>query len=303
MTKQGKFYMAFGKPGESVENTVYKKFIGVGVVSVLTVNPTKEELEKIYGSPLERDPEYLTDKDGVKGVRLDFIVSTDEEKHPGVNYVGKYSIFLENKPRMNADGTKVQVIDKYGETAWVTKEEAQKGIYDTEKFKRFSAPYKPALVGEEQLIQFLKTHLCITDSCKWENKTWVKKTGQELVDAEASLEKLQDIFTGNVKEIQGLISSVPENRTKLIFGIRTTDENKEYQTFYPRAFKLGMNDFNKVDAEIKTAKDAGRFPNTEFAIAPLKEYIVSKTEFTAPSTTAPTGGSEDAGIPKVDWFQ
>ena len=44
-----KLFMAFGKGTESKEGNVVKKYIGVAPVYVLAVNPTKAELEKLYG--------------------------------------------------------------------------------------------------------------------------------------------------------------------------------------------------------------------------------------------------------------
>ena len=40
----------------------FKKFVGVASFRVLGVNPTKEELEKFFGRTMEKEPEYLKDK-------------------------------------------------------------------------------------------------------------------------------------------------------------------------------------------------------------------------------------------------
>ena len=42
-------FMAVAAGRESTEGSAVKRYIGVAPVFVLTVNPSKEELEKIYG--------------------------------------------------------------------------------------------------------------------------------------------------------------------------------------------------------------------------------------------------------------
>ena len=86
--KTNKLFMAFAKGNESVEAAPISRYIGVAPVFVLAVNPTKEELEKLYDTELEKAPEYISETEvGLEGnkykvpqVRLDFIVRTDAEK-------------------------------------------------------------------------------------------------------------------------------------------------------------------------------------------------------------------------------
>ena len=59
MEKTNFVFMAFAKGAESKEGNAVKRYIGVGSVFVLSVNPNKAELEKLYNTQLENDPEYL----------------------------------------------------------------------------------------------------------------------------------------------------------------------------------------------------------------------------------------------------
>ena len=59
--KVGYAFMAFAKGTESKEGNAVKRYIGVAPVFVLTVNPNKAELEKLYNTQLENDPEYLSE--------------------------------------------------------------------------------------------------------------------------------------------------------------------------------------------------------------------------------------------------
>ena len=129
MTKKtNKLLMAFASGSESTEELSFKRYIGIAPVSVLAVNPTKSELEAIYGRTLEKDVEYITDveRDGVKTkqVRIDFIIATDPIKS-GIELKTKMSFFVRGDFNYNKDASKVQVIDKFGRTAWVTVEQAK----------------------------------------------------------------------------------------------------------------------------------------------------------------------------------
>ena len=118
--KTNYMFMAFAKGKESVEAAPVKRYIGVAPVTVLAVNPTKAELEKIYGITLENTPEYLSTVEvngkKVKQVRLDFIVKTVAEKCNEIDFISKVSFFINDSVRYNKDNTKIQVINKYGET-------------------------------------------------------------------------------------------------------------------------------------------------------------------------------------------
>ena len=111
--------MAFGKAQESKEAAEIKRCTGVGGVFGVGVNPNKSELEKLYDRELDKDPEYVTEKDGVVSARIDFIVRTDTAAkcNNGIELLTKVSMFIRKEYRFNKDKTKVQVIDKYGRTA------------------------------------------------------------------------------------------------------------------------------------------------------------------------------------------
>ena len=86
--KLNKVFMAFATGKESTEGSSVKRYIGVGSVQVIGINPTKEDLSKFYsGAVIENEPEYLGtaevgpegNKKKVNQVRLDFIIKTDSE--------------------------------------------------------------------------------------------------------------------------------------------------------------------------------------------------------------------------------
>lgn len=83
-TKVMKTFMAISKGKESTEGGMFKRFIGVGSCYVKAINPTKEEMEKLYNITLEKAPEYVGEVEDretgakIPNVRLNFVVQPDQ---------------------------------------------------------------------------------------------------------------------------------------------------------------------------------------------------------------------------------
>lgn len=285
--------MAFSK-GKETTDVVIKRYIGVAPVKVLAVNPTKAEMEKIYGTDIENDPVYVGKVDingqSYNNVRLDFVVATDEEK-TGVSMTTKVAIFVREQYRYNRDMSKVQVIDKYGRTAWVTKEQAQNHeipVYANGQPANIDKDYRPCYVGEEDLTNFIKAYLNIPNVMKYVNGTWVLVDNPQ--DCEARLDNIKDYFRGDFRELKDIMALQPNNKVKVLFGVRTNDEGRQYQAVYTNMFlKNGVTDYSKLDADLQERKAAGAYPTTEFKVCEFKEYNVEATDFgeVAPMPTAP----------------
>ena len=300
MKKTNFAFMAFASGKESTEGSAVKRYVGVAPVYVLAVNPNKAELEKLYNTQLENDPEYLSEvevgeeKRKVANVRLDFIVKTDAEKCGGIEFITKIPFFIRKEYRINRDGSKVQVIDKYGRTAWVTKEQCQ--AHEIPVYKNGPAnidkDYRPAFHGEEELTNFIKAYLNIPNVMKYVNNTWVMVDKPE--DCEARLESIAEYFKGNFKELRDVIALQPNNKVKALFGVRSTDDNKQYQAVYNQMFlKNNINDYSKLDADLQERKAAGAYSNTEFEVCELKEYNVESTDLS-------NSGSNDMPFPSAE---
>lgn len=293
-------FMAFAAGKESTDGGVVKRYIGVAPVFVLGVNPSKKELEAIYGTEISADPEYLSvsELDGkeVKSARLDFIVQTDEEKC-GVNMKSKVSFFLRQAYRYNKDKSKVQVIDKYGRTAWVTVEQAKN--HEIPMYSNGPAnldkDYRPCFIGEEELTKFLKAYLGIPEVMKYVNNTWVLVDNPQ--DCEARLENIDTYFKGDFTELRNIISLQAKNRVKVLFGVKTTDDNKQYQAVYTQMFvKNAVTDYSKLDKDLQDRKSNGAYPTTEFEVCNIKEYVVKPTTFAEP-VDFPAVDEDPLGIP------
>lgn len=300
MKKNNVVFMAFASGSESKEN-VRKLYIGVAPVFVLAVNPNKKELEALYGTELEEAPNYLGesevgpegDKKKVPQVRIDFFVKTDVEKC-GVETMTKVSFFLNKAYKYNRDNTKVMVINKYGETTWLPIECVKDGAAVPENMKWYdTSDMRPAFIGEAELTDFIKKYLNIP------NKSFTTKSGEtkfisNLADAEARLDNIDKYFKGDFTELQSVIKLQPKNKVKVMFGVKTTDDNKQYQAVYTQMFlKNAVNDYSKLDKDFKERQANGSYSNTEFSVEPIHEYVVESTNFnndplgvsSAPSTS------------------
>ena len=305
-------FMAFGKAQVSKEATEIKRYTGVGSVFVVGVNPNKAELEKLYDRELDKDPEYLTEKNGVTSARIDFIIKTDPTAKcsNGIELLTKFSMFIRNEYRFNKDKTKVQVIDKYGRTAWVTKEQAK--AHEIPVYKNGPAnidkDYRPAYVGEEDITNFLKLFLGISNVEKWvKNEATGRREVVGLVDnpqdCECRLENIEDYFNGKFNEIKGAINLMPNNKIKVLFGVRTTDEGKQYQDVYTRKFLSNtVSVYDKLAEDVQTNKDNGAYPNTEFVVADLQEYTVQATNFNNTNNNNGDMPFDEETSASTDWF-
>ena len=297
MSRTNKLFMAFSSGTKSAEEGVssLKRGIGVASVSILGVNPNKAQLESFYNTTIENEPNYLgeVEVDGkkVKTARLDFIVKVAEGKYKNADgsditsLVNRITFFIRNEYRFNRDKTKVQIIDKYGRTAWATVEEAKNHEIPTVangNKARIDSGYRPAYVGAEELTNFFKAYLCIPSVEKWNNSQVVGLIDNP-TEAEARLENIQNYFNGNISEISSVVAKQPENKVKALFGIKTTSDNKKYQDVFTKMFlKNGTTDYSRLDAAVKAAQNAGAYPNTVFEVSDFHEYVETPTSFNEP---------------------
>lgn len=303
MEKTNFTFMAFSKGSVSTEGAEIKRYVGVAPVFVLAVNPSKEQLEKLYNTKIDNAPEYINeveigeDKHKVLNVRLDFIVKTDPERCNGIEFTTKVPFYLRKEYKYNRDQTKVQVIDKYGRTAWVTIEQAKNHeipVYSNGP-ANLDKDYRPAHYGEEELTNFLKAYLNIPSVMNYVNEKWVMVDHPE--DCEARLESINNYFKGDFSELRNAVAMQPTNKVKVLFGVKTTDDNKQYQAVYNQMFlRNNTNDYSKLDKNLQERKAAGAYPTTEFTVCNLKEYMVEATNFND-TPFAPVGEVDSSSSP------
>lgn len=292
-------FMAIAKGNVSTEAAEIKKYIGVGSVSVLAVNPNKAQIKELMGYEPQEEPTYVgtqeVDGKQVNYARVDFIVKVDSEKH-GIDYVGRMTYFIRNQYRKGANSGKYMVLDGYNNSAWATEDTIKsKGqvMYSNGPAKLIGE-YRPAYNGEYELTNFIRQYLVIgsggeTNGFDYVNGAWVEKTGDALKDCECSFtpDEIQKMFKGDFSAIKDAIALQPTNKVKVLFGIRTTDDGKEYQDIYTNyVLRNSATSVAKLQEKIEEAKNNGGLSNRHYEFCELKEYKVEATNFNEPAAPA-----------------
>lgn len=278
-------FNASTNPGESVE---FKKYIGVGKVNVVAVNPDNAFLRTLgWNIPEGADePKYVITKEvngkPQKSARVRFMVQvTDLEDKPVV----PVDFWVRPELFVNRDETKCKIIDSFGRTAWATRDEFKAHkipVYSNNMSANIAGDYKGCHRGEEEIVKFLFKYLNITPLQIYSRATngYVdsEKPGKLTIDNWAAL------CNGDVSEIVSYIKLQPENRMGVIFGVKNTDDNKTYQTFL-NTYYLGngvrpdnstgeyASARKAIDKYFERAVDTGEI----FAATPIKEYSTIAT--------------------------
>lgn len=298
MSKLSFSFLAIGKTKESTEAQDFKRYIGVASTFIKGVQPTKKEIDDFFGYKSPNEPEYIgSDADG-QFVRITFLGETDPETNNGIDLKTRIMFTLRNAPAYNRDKTKVQVIDDYGNSTWADVEDAKAGkklLSSNGNALRIADKYRMACVGEADLVAFLKTYLNVGDAFNYANGVWTLKDNPS--DYVFGLEHVKDYFNGDFSELKDALKLQPNNKVKLLYGVRTNDEGRQYQAVATRGeFILrnsaGSNQLARLEKNLLNAKQAGSYASTEFKVQELQEYNVEPTNLDQ-SQQQVSQGSED----------
>jgi len=219
-----------------------KRHVGLTNVRVRAINPTRSQLNKLYGKEdSEDDREFIyktADRQGSDRIRLNiWLYSEDLDK-----YV-MHTIGIVNRPKTSSDGTKFQYINSTCNTTWVEKEEDLPEWFthftDKEGNKTAKKDYRVAFIGEEELAIFLRSWL----KMKWfHSETYVMPSIESLMNEDYS-------------ELQDLIDSPYDKGFTALLGVRVdqNDNEKDYQSIYGKSF---------LPYNFKDYVETGKFPST-----------------------------------------
>lgn len=289
-------FLAIGKTQESKEGSEgFKKYVGLASSKVLAVCPKKEKLDELMGYESQSDPEYIKEDDNGKMASVTFIVRTDPEANNGIEITNRATITLRPVKAYNRDKSKVQVIDQYGNFTWADTEVAEAGgkIEHAQKLDK----YRIACVGECALVDFLKKYLNVPDAYDYKNGVWIKKENGKAEEGLFTLEKIKDYFKGDFTELKEAIALQPNNKVKLLYGVRTNDEGKQYQAVCTKEQMVlnngsSANTIAKLISTLAKAKENGSFQNIDYRVQELQEFDVQPTNLD--NTPSEAHGSEDS---------
>jgi hypothetical protein len=271
----------FGKSQEVKDGPLRQLWTGAENFKVVAVNPTKEELEALYGREMNFTPEYInttkvTDGDGereVDQIRIDFYLSNEDDT------ITTKAQFYIGKTHHKSQTGKLKVINDFGKTTWLEKDAITSGTVPDNMTWYNTSGMKIALRGEEEMISFLSNLLNLPfDLTKLEDKS----------DAHAriSKEEWNTIFTGDVSLLRGIIEST-NNKVGIILGVKTKQDGGFVQTIFNRTtlrqytlHSTKADKFKWVLKDLLEAKASGAFGNVDFGPDDfqLREFSVTPTQ-------------------------
>lgn len=287
--------MAIAKGNETKEVS-FKRYYGIGNVNIIAVNPTKAELAKL-GREVEEEPVYVTEKDGVKTIRVTLYAHPIEFENK--DELLTMSFFIRNQRFASKDKGTFQVIDSYGRTAWVNEDQLKTHeipVYSNGNAASIANNYRPTFSGEDNFTQFVKTYLGIPNVTTYVDGQWVPNPKVTPADCEVRFDHVDRWFNNDIKEIKDSFAYQPNNTAQVLFDVRTDDQNREYQGFFIDKFFRGIKTIDGKYQSEAFAKEvekinsnpatSGRYANTEFYYGPLKEYSPAATNFETEETSA-----------------
>lgn len=292
--------MKFGKTAQIEERVFNDNFyVGYDSFVVLAINPTKEELAKIYGTTADRlkDQVYINESAQVINAKGE----ETQGREVSIKIYVKCVNQVNNKDFINCIKFKVkegifigqqtgkhQVIDDYGQTAWVTEEEFKNKVIPvfSNGSKANIGKYRHTYRGEAELVTFIRNWLGFPDpiiregydpntkrfaSIKW-------REGEALEACEFSFEiaEWKEIFKGNFKILQDLLKGHEAFQFKGFTGISSKD-NQDFQVMSRITLRndASTNQIKKASTEIINSNANDRYW-VEVSVNGEKQRIVPK---------------------------
>lgn len=294
--------LTYGKTQNSENNTpAFKRYVGLANTRILAINPTKAELEKIYGREITNDPQYIATTDDGKIARVTFIVETVPEDNNNISTINRLVFTLHNTPAYSADKTTVQIIDDYGNSTRANAETIKNKGELPSNLKIDKATYRVAARGEADLTAFLKTFLGVPNVLKYKEGAWY--VGANGADGLFKLENVKDYFNGDFSEIKQAVAVQENNKVKLLYGVKSAN-NKAYQEIctnqdfiFPHWVKFGVKRYeeilNKAASNLLSCKTRGMYANVDYKICPLQEWSLTPTNLDEPVHTEATDEEDE----------
>ena len=270
----------FGKEVEVSGGAVRKLYVGAENFKVVGINPTKAELEVMYGREINFDPEYVgttkvTDSDGereVPQVRLDFYLANEDN-----SLTTKLQFYIADTHHKSQTG-KYKVINSFGRDTWLDGEAIKTKVVPDNMHWYRSDGVKVAKRGEVELISFMVNLL---------NLPFNLDKVSDVSEAYASISKEQwaAIFGGDTSLLKGLIDNT-NNKIGVLLGVKTKGDGKLVQTTFNRHTmrqyvipSSRAEKFKYVLKDLDESQAAGAFGNVDFGPRDLslREHNITPT--------------------------
>lgn len=313
----GYSFLAIGKTQESNGNG-FKKYVGLAKAYPVALNPSKKELEDLLGKELNYEPEYFgTDENGIKWAKFDFFMRTDPKASNNVDILCKASFTLRNERYYTRDKSQVRVIDAFGNSQYLTVEEAEakKPVYTKNGNPAKLGEYHVARIGEPELCDFLRKLINIPDAFDYIEGKWVPKklkhlneltkeeadNGNVLTYEQCSItldkEDYEKFFKGDTSELWKTIKERMIDNSlgiKMLYGVKVGENGKPKQVIctgydmmlYKNSSAKGLS---RLEDNLAKAKANGLYSNVTYKVQEMQEYEVEPTNLEKPAETTTSG--------------
>jgi hypothetical protein len=282
----------FAEGKEVTDGGQRKLYTGAENFKVIALNPTKSELEEIYGREINFDPEYLgdtevSDSDGKRNasqIRLDFYLSNEDD-----SIQTKIQFYVSNTHHKSESG-KYKSINFFGKEAWLDQDSIQNKVMPENMSWYRADGVKVAKRGEFELISSLVNLLNLPFD--------LSKVG-DVSEAYASISKEEwvTIFSGDVTRLRTIIEGT-NNKIGVLMGVKTKGDGKLVQTTFNRhtmrqySISATKTDkFKYILKDLDQAVAAGAFGNVNFG---PRDLIVR--EFELVPTVVTTGNTDQLDV-------
>lgn len=226
--------------GTNEPELVNKLYVGYITATDAAVNPDADTLHGLLGHDWEKPMYTGKTQEGLDFVKLNFWLRPEVEL-PGLSLV-KLPVTLTRQGRKSSDGAKTQVVDKYGNAAWVSDEEFKAQAvprYSSGKPASIIPPYQMACKGQERLLDIIKAWCNIPLAFNWnpESREFTRKSDAELANCMCELD-IKRLWSGDVSEISGLVERLANYKVKALLTVRRYTDNsgqrREAQSVYSK---------------------------------------------------------------------
>lgn len=314
-------FLAIGKTQESNGNG-FKRYVGIAESYPIALNPTKKELEALYGREINYEPEYYgTDENGIKWAKFDFIMRTKPNTCNNIDTMCRATFSLRNEKYYTKDKSQVRVIDAFGNSQYITEEEAnaKKPIYTKSGNLAKLGEYHIARVGEPELCDFLRKLINIPDAFEYNDGKWILKKlkhlneltkeeadrGDVLTYEQCSItfdkEDYEAFFKGNTSELWKTIKERMIDNSlgiKLLYGVKVGENGKPKQvicTGYDMMLhkNASAKSLTRLEENLARAKSYNMYSNITYKVQELQEYTVEATNLETPIESSASSNWDD----------
>jgi hypothetical protein len=266
-----------------------KRFTGMCPFQIIAVNPTLEDLKSLGVTYIKEEPKYVTEKDGVVGLRLDFWIKnsvgetyqdTDGTMKNSGPIIDKIAYFIDNNDAKAKTG-KFRAVNDLLQNSYT---ESLQALIDNPNMSWVSKGHNLRLAknGEIEVLTLFQKLLNLSTGYKEKQGDEVKFTTP-----------WSKIVSGDLKELRGYIKTAYEYGNGLTFlrGVNNK-EGKLYNATYTKYFQSSKNKKTTYMEKALVDQDfTADYQNS------LKFQLYTGTAIPVPSSPSAELASADQDLP------